>query len=100
MSEENGLLNVNVVICDRSYRLKVKPEEEDAVRKAAKHIIEKVKVFQEQYVGKEKQDYLAMCALMFAIENLNLENKQTSNGSNLQTELELINTQILKAIQS
>ena len=42
-TEESKLLNIHVTICDRPYRLKVKPEEEEIVRKAARIIAEKIK---------------------------------------------------------
>ncbi len=62
------LININLIIADRSYPLKVRPEEEEVVRKAAKRLNEKVKEFQQQYSAKDKQDYLAMCALMNEVE--------------------------------
>lgn len=98
MSEENGLININVTICDRPYRLKAKPEEEDIVRKAAKNISEQVKALQEEFAGKEKQDYLAMYALMLAVEKTNLENKQLTDDSDILKDLEQLNSQIQKAI--
>ena len=42
-TEESKLLNIHVTICDRPYRLKVKPEEEEIVRKTARIIAEKIK---------------------------------------------------------
>jgi cell division protein ZapA len=50
--------------------LKVKPAEEEYVRHAAKVINEKVKDLQSQYTAKDKQDYLAMSALMFMVEKM------------------------------
>lgn len=66
MSEE--LININVIIADRPYRLKIKPEEEEGIRAAAKRINEKVKEFQNVYEAKDKQDYLAMASILFAVE--------------------------------
>jgi cell division protein ZapA len=67
----NGtLMNINVTICERPYRLKVKPSEEEYVRLAAKMINDKVKDLQSQYSAKDKQDYLAMATLMFQVEKL------------------------------
>lgn len=70
MEPSQELININVNICDRPYRLKVKPAEEEYVRSAAKVINEKVKDLQSQYSAKDKQDYLAMSALMFMVEKL------------------------------
>ena len=57
------MLNIHVTICDRPYRLKVKPEEEETVRKAARIIAEKIKELQNLHSGSDKQDYLAMAML-------------------------------------
>lgn len=64
------LININLLIAGRSYPLKIKPEEEEIVRRAARRVNEKVQEFQEQYSAKDKQDYLAMCALMSEVELL------------------------------
>jgi cell division protein ZapA (FtsZ GTPase activity inhibitor) len=99
-SEENGLLNINVTIYDRQYKLKVRPEEEESVRNAAKRISEKVKELQEQFAGKDKQDFLAMAALLIATEIKEPEQKQIPvvEQINISTELDQLNQQILKAI--
>ena len=71
------LININLLIAGRSYPLKIKPEEEEIVRRAAKRVNEKVQEFQEQYAAKDKQDYLAMCALMSVVEVLAGKEKVT-----------------------
>ena len=63
-------ININVIIADRPYRLKIKPSEEENVRRAAKQVNDKVKNFQNTYDAKDKQDYLAMAALLFAVDAL------------------------------
>lgn len=97
MSSE--LININVVIADRPYPLRVKPEEEERVRNAARDINNKVKQFQTQYAGKDKQDFLAMSALMFAVEASSFQNKTVINdnafGDKLD-ELDQLLTQTLK----
>ena len=70
----NESININVIVAVRPYRLKVKPAEEATVRKAAKMIKDKMKELQKQYEVKDKQDFLAMSALMFAVETLNTNN--------------------------
>jgi cell division protein ZapA (FtsZ GTPase activity inhibitor) len=70
MDAPQDLININVTICDRPYRLKVKPSEEEHVRRAARTINEKVKELQSQYAAKDKQDYLAMSMLTFMVEKL------------------------------
>lgn len=98
-SEDNGLLNINVTIYDRPYKLKVRPEEEESVRNAAKKISEKVKELQEQFVGKDKQDFLAMAALLIATEIKEpVKNTPVVEETNISDELGQLNQQILKAL--
>lgn len=85
MSDE--LININLVIADRPYPLKIKPEEEEAVRKAAKELNAKVKEFQNVYAAKDKQDYLAMTALMYAVENLNYRSKTVVDDDSINDKL-------------
>ena len=81
-------ININLLIADRPYPLKIKPEEEEMVRKVAKEINEKVKQFQYQYAAKDKQDYLAMCALMLGVEKAsNAANKENA-GSEVKQSLD------------
>jgi cell division protein ZapA (FtsZ GTPase activity inhibitor) len=64
----NELIPVNIVIADRSYRLKIEPADEEMVRKTAALINEKINSFKTQFAGKDMQDYIAMVLLWFATE--------------------------------
>lgn len=64
----NELIPVNIVIADRSYRLKIEPTDEEMVRKTAALINEKINSFKTQFAGKDMQDYIAMVLLWFATE--------------------------------
>lgn len=68
--EEEETININLIIADRPYPLKIKVSEEEDIRIAAKEINQKVKDFQKSYSAKDKQDYLAMCALMYGVESI------------------------------
>jgi len=60
-------LKIKVTIAGRVYPLKVKnANEEEGMRKAAKHINSLVTKFEKNYAVSDKQDVLAMCALQFA----------------------------------
>lgn len=85
---EEKTISINLIIADRPYPLKVKPSEEEGVRIAAKEINQKVKDFQQTYSAKDKQDYLAMCALMYAVENLNKQKTSTKEKQTIQEEIE------------
>ena len=66
MNEE--LIPLNLVIGDRSYRIKVHPRDEEVVRKTARTINEKMVEFKTSFAGKDMQDYLAMVLVWFATE--------------------------------
>lgn len=77
-------LSIKVTIANRVYPLSIKVSEEENIRKAAKMINEMVKDFELNYAVKDKQDLLAMCALQYATQKLNLE----SNSAQLDKDTE------------
>lgn len=83
-----NVININVIIADRPYPLKIKKEEEEEVRKAAKAINEKVLQFQQVYAAKDKQDYLAMCALMYAVQSIESKKNASSESLNISAQIE------------
>lgn len=62
------LIPVNILIGDRNYRLKVKPEDEEKLRKTVKIINEKIIEFKTNFAGKDMQDYVAMVLIWLATE--------------------------------
>lgn len=60
------LIPINVLIGDRTYRVKIYPKDEEAVRKTLKTINDKILEFKTQFAGKDMQDYLAMVVLWYA----------------------------------
>lgn len=62
------LIVVNIIIADRSYRLKINPADEELTRKTAKLINDKIFEFKEIFAGKDMQDYVSMALLWFATE--------------------------------
>jgi cell division protein ZapA (FtsZ GTPase activity inhibitor) len=75
MSEEE-LIPVNIVIADRTYRIKTRPQDEEAIRKTVKLINDKVFDFKAQFAGKDMQDYIAMVIIWYATQNV--ENNNTT----------------------
>ena len=67
--EEEKLLPINVWLAGRSYRIRIKPEDEEAVRKAVKIADDKIKDMRSNYAGKDDQDYMAMTLLMYAADS-------------------------------
>lgn len=62
------LIPANIVIADRTYRLKIEAEDEEVVRKTSKIINEKIQEFRNEFAGKDMQDYVSMVLLWFATE--------------------------------
>ena len=62
------LIPINVLIGDRTYRVKIYPQDEEAVRKTLKTINDKIIEFKTQFSGKDMQDYIAMVVLWYATQ--------------------------------
>ena len=75
------LIPINIVIGDRTYRIKTLPKDEEVIRHTLKIINDKIIEFKTQYSGKDMQDYIAMVLIWYAT--------QTSADSNPALEKEL-----------
>ena len=96
MSE--NLIPVNIVIADRSYRLKINVTDEEVVRKTIKIINEKIVEYKTNFSGKDMQDYVSMVLLWFATEM----QKPTSAGwlsQENEIEINKLEQMIDKALQ-
>ncbi len=67
------LIAISAVIGDRNYRIKIRPEDEEAVRKTIRGINEKILEFRAQFAGKDMQDYIAMVLIWNATEKTPLQ---------------------------
>ena len=76
---ENALIPLNILIGDRTYRIKVAPEDEETVRGTLKIINEKILEFRTQYAGKDMQDYISMVLIWYATQ------PQDGSGSGIQS---------------
>jgi hypothetical protein len=65
----DNLIPINLWLAGRSYRIRIKPEEEGAVRKAVKLADDKITEMRTHYAGKDDQDFIAMCLLMYAADS-------------------------------
>ncbi|MBW7913569.1 MAG: cell division protein ZapA [Taibaiella sp.] len=82
MADEE-LIPINVWLAGRSYRIRITPGEEEAVRKAVKQADAKITELRTQYAGKDDQDFVAMCLLSYAADGA----ISTFNHPLLQQEL-------------
>lgn len=89
-------LSIKVAIANRVYPLTIDPEEEENVRMAAKKINEMIKEYEENYAVKDKQDLLAMCALHFGSQKLEIDQKELIEDNGLEERLKELNTLIIE----
>ena len=68
-------LSIRVNVADRYYPLKIDRAEEERIRKAARLINEKVLQYKKKYADKDIQDFLAMAALQYVIQLLDINEK-------------------------
>jgi cell division protein ZapA len=65
----SGIIPINVILGDRTYRIKIKNTDESMVRDRAKALNDQLMQFKKQYAGKDMQDYLAMVLLSHVLDN-------------------------------
>jgi cell division protein ZapA len=68
MEHNDSLQHIQVLIAGRLYPMRIRQGEAEKVQHAATWIENKLNEYQRTYAGKDKQDYLAMCLLMLAVE--------------------------------
>ncbi len=71
------ILSIKIKIGDREYPMKVKPADEERVRKASKSINEKLKSYKDQFGIDDKQDLMAMVAFDCLVEKMTTEENVT-----------------------
>ncbi len=67
--ENEDLTPLNLWLAGRSYRILVKKNEAERIRKSVKLADEKIVELKQNYAGKDDQDFLAMCLLMYAADS-------------------------------
>jgi cell division protein ZapA (FtsZ GTPase activity inhibitor) len=67
MGEEN-LVPVSLWLAGRSYRILVPAPDEERIIAAVKAADEKIAELKQTYAGKDGQDFVAMCLLLYAAE--------------------------------
>jgi cell division protein ZapA (FtsZ GTPase activity inhibitor) len=73
------LIPINIVIGDRTYRIKTNPTDEEAIRGTLKTINEKIIEFKTQFAGKDMQDYIAMVLIWYATQTASQNNTALEN---------------------
>jgi cell division protein ZapA len=91
------LIPVNIVIADRTYRIKTLSKDEEVIRKTVKIINDKVIEFKTQFAGKDMQDYIAMVIIWYATQAAGTTENPANDG-NLLEALTGIEAQVDSAI--
>ena len=64
----SNTIAINLILGDRTYRIKIENTDEEKVREKAKKLNDQLIQFKKQYAGKDMQDYLAMVLLSYVLE--------------------------------
>jgi len=62
------LIPINIVVGDRTYRIRITSGDEESLRKISKLINDKILEFKTNFAGKDMQDYISMVLLWFVTE--------------------------------
>jgi hypothetical protein len=62
------LIPINILIGDRTYRIKTLAKDEEVIRRTLKIINDKIIEFKTQFAGKDMQDYIAMVMIWYATQ--------------------------------
>lgn len=79
------LITINIVIADRSYRLKINKSQEELIRKTCKIINDKIIEFKSSLAGRDMQDYVAMALVWFASDQRQQSNDLIRLSEIMQT---------------
>jgi len=89
------LIPINILIGDRTYRIKTSPADEEAIRRTLKTINDKIIEFKTQFAGKDMQDYVAMVLIWYATQagadnNPALEKEMLEALQKIETQLDKV----------
>ena len=91
------LVPINIVIGDRTYRIKIDPKNEELIRKTVKLVNDKIVEFKTVFAGKDMQDYTAMVLIWYA--TINDSKSDLLGEKELQHKLDSFEAQLDKALK-
>ena len=96
--EGQDLINITVMIAGRPFPLKIRKSDESSIRQIAVEVNDKIKQFQLTYKNKDKQDWLCMTALTYAVDlqKLKVEHQPIQSVQQKLSHLERILDQTIK----
>jgi len=80
----SNTIAINLILGDRTYRIKIENTDEEITREKARRLNEQLIQFKKQYAGKDMQDYLAMVLLSYVLE------QKTEETDNENEEIGLV----------
>ena len=92
-------LSIKIKIAEREYPMKVRRDEEERVRVAARLINDKMKSYREQFGIDDKQDLLAMVAFDSLVEKLTTEQNQHELDQSFLEKVDQLNHVISQAVR-
>ncbi len=90
------LIPLNILIGDRTYRIKSLAKDEQHIRQTLKVINDKIIEFKTQFAGKDMQDYIAMVLIWYATDVTSKDN--TVDDEEVEQMLLKIEQQIDKCL--
>lgn len=94
----DNLVPLNVLIGDRTYRIKSLAEDEEQIRKTLKMINDKIIEFKTNFSGKDMQDYVAMVLIWYATQVKSTAEEQEEMREEFASLLAKFQGQIEKAL--
>lgn len=92
----NETIPITLWLAGRDYRIRIQSKDEEAIRSAIKIAADRLQELRQTYEGKDDQDFLAMCLIMYATE-------QVTGGKDLdpvfQAGLKAIGEELDKALE-
>ena len=92
------LIPINILIGDRTYRIRIEPENEETVRKTVRLVNEKILEFKTAFAGKDMQDYTAMVLIWYATTILDTSSSDLLGQKLLREKLEHFEASLDKAL--
>lgn len=89
-------ISILLKLCNRSYKVKVAPENEATVRKTMQELTDKLNDIKKNFPGRDDHDYMAMTLIDFITSAKMPSNNQTSDSVEISQKLQQLN-QLLDA---
>lgn len=84
---ESEMIPITLWLAERSYRIKIKKDHEEAIRLAAKTAEERVNEMRRTFAGKDTQDFLAMALLLYAASSVTEPDELSPSGKDKLKEM-------------